>query len=65
MFPQLCLKGLPKDFRSGTPQLQTGNKNPNKVAFELSSVQQDSSSSDMDNGEIVLMATCTNECNYQ
>lgn len=21
LFPQLCLKGLPKDFRSGTPQL--------------------------------------------
>jgi len=21
LFPQLCLKGLPKDFRSGTPKL--------------------------------------------
>lgn len=21
LFPQLCLKGLPKDFRSGTPRL--------------------------------------------
>lgn len=27
LFPQLCLKGLPKDFRSGTPQLgNTRNK---------------------------------------
>lgn len=58
LFPQLCLKGLPKDFRSGTPQLQTGNKNPNKAAFDMSSVQQDSSSSDMDNGEMLLIVAC-------
>ncbi|EDO38517.1 predicted protein [Nematostella vectensis] len=43
MFPQLCLKGLPKDFRSGTPQLACNKIMDNKAASD------DESSSDLDN----------------
>jgi len=50
MFPQLCLKGLPKDFRSGTPQLQPGEKRTEKVTFNLTTDNQ-SSSSEAENGE--------------
>ena len=48
LFPQLCLKGLPKDFRSGTPQL--GNTR-NKLRRQFS----DEHSHEDDNGTVYLV----------
>ena len=46
LFPQLCLKGLPKDFRSGTPQLGQENAR-DKLRRRFS----DEQSIEVENGE--------------
>ena len=46
LFPQLCLKGLQKDFRSGTPQL--GQENAREKLRRRFSDEQ---SIEVENGE--------------